>query len=743
MRQRFRSPFSVAVGAIVLGAVALLSLFYVSFRESVSRELDAYEQLALHDSLLQRSYRLTWDAHNYARRVLTSAHPTAAAASGLHEILAQVDTAAEGLQLEAHHFGVLQGGLVAYLDSIALIQEGLKSALRSAESPRDRSSFGMAMVHGEIPQTMERFRRQKEDLHQRLMTERLAAIAEVDREIEDTYSRWAILSFVFVLAGVATTLALRQYESLQATDARRLAAGEEQFRALVEQTQEAILIVQERSVAYANAAALRLFECSTFEELQRADLFELAGPAVRAILLERSRGVSIGGDVSRGEEVRGMTQQGRLVDLELSASMIEWNRLPAVHATFRDITGRKMQEREQALLMWEQEALSQIDRRLIGVVDLGKILDSILGHLVNLTKAPWAGVLLREGTSQRFRWRSMAGATGPMLDKPFQLPPSLRAILGGAEPFVLQEVTTPPEHRLTHSAGVAEELILSSVWIPLKGDLEARGVLAVGYRQTHEFGSRELRLLVSLAEKMSIAAANASLYEDLLARERELEILSGLRVNAQEEERRRIAREIHDGLGQILTAVKFNMEILEDSPSLTDDDRRRIADVKTLLDNVMKEAREISYNLMPSVLDDFGLAPALQLLAERFGVQTGVRVTFVAQGMAERLPATVEIALYRIVQEALTNAVRHGQAKLVAIQAFRSGDEVRLTVEDNGSGMNPDRAVERQIIGSGIGLASMRERVNSFRGLLDIESSPGNGTLITVHIPIASSPTTS
>jgi two-component system sensor histidine kinase UhpB len=143
---------------------------------------------------------------------------------------------------------------------------------------------------------------------------------------------------------------------------------------------------------------------------------------------------------------------------------------------------------------------------------------------------------------------------------------------------------------------------------------------------------------------------------------------------------------------------------------------------------------------MPSVLDDFGLAPALQLLAERFGAQMGVRVTFVAQGMTERLPGPVEIALYRIVQEALTNSVRHGEATQVAIQAFRSGGELRLTIEDDGRGMDPDRAVERRLVGSGIGLASMRERVNSFRGVLDIESSPGNGTLISVHIPIASSP---
>lgn len=738
MMQRIRFPLSIAVWAILIGASALLALFYVGFRESVRREHEAFVRLARHDSLLQRSYRLTWDAHTYARRTLAEKRSLEKAALEFRSILRTLDQTSQTIEAERDAFGATWTMVRSYLDSVNAIKVALIEVMDPGPRRDESSALATSLVRGGVSAQMERFRQMKDDLHQRFVTDRLATIGEVDLEIEGAYARWAIAAFLFLLLGVVTTVVLRRQERRRARLMQEKTAGEEQFRSLVEQSQDAIVIVAAGTIAYVNAAAVRLFEFSSREEVYRGDTLMLMGPAVRSLFADRASGRSPGEEVTRGEEVRSMTQQGRLIDLEVSASVITWDRRTAVQATFRDITGRKMQEREQALLMWEQEALSQIDRRLVGVVDLHRILDAILGHLVTLTKAPWAGALMREGTSERFRWRAMAGASAEPPVQPVGLVPRLRAVLGSNEPFVLQEVSTPPEDRLTHVAGVADEHIMSSVWIPLKGDPHVRGLLAVGYRQTHEFSHRELRLLISLAEKMSIAAANASLYEDLLAREHDLEVLTGLRVNAQEEERRRIAREIHDGLGQILTAVKFNVEILEDSSSLNADDRRRIVDVKTLLDNVMKEAREISYNLMPSVLDDFGLAPALQLLAERFGAQTGVRVTFVAQGMADRLPGPVEIALYRIVQEALTNAVRHGEAKLVAIQIFRSGGEIRLTIEDDGRGMDPDRSIERRVVGSGIGLASMRERVTSFRGELDIESSPGNGTLITVHLPIVS-----
>ncbi|MGH2567908.1 MAG: ATP-binding protein, partial [Bacteroidota bacterium] len=271
---------------------------------------------------------------------------------------------------------------------------------------------------------------------------------------------------------------------------------------------------------------------------------------------------------------------------------------------------------------------------------------------------------------------------------------------------------------------------------PLIVEGKLKGQLIVGFRSYHAFSGRDLRLLVSLSEKSSIALANAELYENLVKREQELKHLSGARVEAQEEERRRIAREIHDSLGQMLTAIKFNIEILEDAIPGESAERKRVDDTKNLLDTAMAEAREISYNLMPSVLEDFGLGPALQLLCEQFSKRNSFKIEYHAHGLAERLEPALEVSLYRIVQEALNNIAKHAEAKEASVQVVRHGEGVRLTIEDTGKGFDPSMQLTSTDGRHGIGLVSIRERAASFKGTVDIDSAANVGTTIVVEIPL-------
>jgi signal transduction histidine kinase len=158
--------------------------------------------------------------------------------------------------------------------------------------------------------------------------------------------------------------------------------------------------------------------------------------------------------------------------------------------------------------------------------------------------------------------------------------------------------------------------------------------------------------------------------------------------------------------------------------------------MKKLLDDVMKEARDLSYSLMPSVLEDFGLIPAVQLLCEQFSQQTGIHVQFLPFGYEGRFSPELELGVYRIAQEALTNIQKHAAAADVELQIIASENSVRMTVEDNGKGFMEQKSIRRQKGRKGIGLMRMRERASLLGGTFAIESALQRGTLVCVEIPI-------
>jgi PAS domain S-box-containing protein len=509
-----------------------------------------------------------------------------------------------------------------------------------------------------------------------------------------------------------------------------------EYRDIVESSLDGIMIIQEGKLVFANLSAVRLFGYTKSEDMQKLSLSDTIAPSNRASLELIQEGRSIGDEILRNYEMRGLTRSGKIIDLEANAHIIEWNSRLAVQASFRDITKRKMLEREQSLWLWEQETLSNIDRKLAGIMDLEKVFSAILQQALNLTRAHFAGVLLSDEKQPSVRWKAICGNTLKHTLNPFKPHQTFNTILKNERPIIINGSDANAPLQLSEIPIIGEEKIVSTAWMPLIVEGKHKGMIVVGYRHNHEFVGREMRLLHSLAEKHSIAMVNSQLYADLLQREKELEILSGAYVQAQEEERRRIAREIHDGLGQMLTAIKFNLEILEDMIIVKQEGHDRIHDIKELLDDVMKEAREISFNLMPSVLDDFGLVPALQLLSEQFTNRTSIKAHFHTSGIKERLDPQLEIGLYRIAQESLNNVSKHSEATEVNLQFIRYPEGIRLVIEDNGKGIIEKPDIVRVTGKGGMGLVSMRERAASFGGVLTIDSTPKSGTFITVEIPL-------
>ncbi len=206
-------------------------------------------------------------------------------------------------------------------------------------------------------------------------------------------------------------------------------------------------------------------------------------------------------------------------------------------------------------------------------------------------------------------------------------------------------------------------------------------------------------------------------------------------INAQEQERKRIARELHDETSQVLTSLLNSLAILEESIT-TQEARDRIADTRKLAHQTLRAIRNLSIDLRPSALDDLGLLPALRWYVKEYQQKCSIEVEFAAQGFKQRLPAEMETALYRIVQESLTNTARHANAHKVLITMKEDVDAVYVTIIDDGSGFDVGTLLKTPDQERGLGLAGMNERAVLLDGSLTIHSNPGQGTTIRVRIPL-------
>jgi PAS domain S-box-containing protein len=212
--------------------------------------------------------------------------------------------------------------------------------------------------------------------------------------------------------------------------------------------------------------------------------------------------------------------------------------------------------------------------------------------------------------------------------------------------------------------------------------------------------------------------------------EEELRQLSQRLVQVQEEERRSIARELHDQVGQSLTVLKLILD--QAKQSCAPDVKVRLEDGVATITDLITTVRNMSLNLRPAMLDDLGLLPTLFWYFDRYTSQTNISVDFKHNGIDRRFPSETTVAAYRIVQEALTNVARYAEVKQVAVRAWATPDTITLRIEDKGKGFNPETIDGR--ISSG--LLGMQERVRLLGGTLTIESSPGAGTILIASLPI-------
>jgi len=374
----------------------------------------------------------------------------------------------------------------------------------------------------------------------------------------------------------------------------------------------------------------------------------------------------------------------------------------------------------QAWWTAQLESLNEVGNALVRETDLGRLLELICQRLRELLGARLVAIGL-PASEEDLRF---AAADGEGSEEILELRlPRTHSKLGLAlERRRSERVDSADDSKL--DAEIAQRIgIHAGLWVPLLVRERAIGVILVVDRLGADprFSDEDLRLAEVFASRAAVAVEmSARVARDALRRV----------VAAQELERRRLSRELHDETGQTLTSVLLGLKAIEEGPD-SERARAEAARLRGLVTQTLQDVRRMAVELRPKALDDFGLVPALKRLGTGFSEQTGIRVEVESVLGEERLPGEIETALYRIVQESLTNVVKHARASLVSVLITRKSGSVIAVIEDDGRGF--DTGASRD---AGLGLVGMEERVALLNGRLQIESGEGAGTTIVAEVPL-------
>lgn len=519
------------------------------------------------------------------------------------------------------------------------------------------------------------------------------------------------------------------------------------YRALIEasgRVGEAIALIRDENIEkgtflFANDEFCRLtgYDHTRLLNLNAAEVIH---PFSVSIVYDAWQAIRDGRTASLSYEMTLLTRAGHNVIVETSGTIVNYEGQRALAWFMRDITERKMKEAEIQRQNRELTALNTVSvimNQHSGNIEqmLQQALEQVLATLE--VPAGWISIAPEDA---RPYIAAMAGLTGSTTELETHFPDCDcgRVLDKTRAPTTVKPDGKCPSFNLYTPEGTNVKQHAS---VPLIAGGRVVGALSVAAPSSSYFNSDNFRLMVIIGTQLGVALENARLWKDLQNKERLRAQLLAKALHAQEDERRRIARELHDELGQSLNALIFGLKTAEITVE------QHVADVQDVLrrlrvatSDAVRELQTVIYDLRPSLLDDLGLIPALRWYAESRLESQGIQVALETEHKEEaRFSPDVETALFRIAQEALTNALKYAEADMIQIRLTVNEKKITLAIFDNGKGFNLSSVLKnRGRDGRGLGLLGMRERAELLAGTCHVESELGVGTHIQVEIPCTS-----
>ncbi len=428
----------------------------------------------------------------------------------------------------------------------------------------------------------------------------------------------------------------------------------------------------------------------------------------------------------------------RYVDIIASPITDSHGNVSAVTELMRDVTEIKELELQTAKAHEDLSALNTITSAVSQSLDLDTVLNSALDKTLEIMTANIGGILLLDKERQMLCYRVHRGLSNRYVrEMCLRLGEGIAGrVAQTGEAILVEDISTDP--RAAHLDLIATEGIRAFASVPLHSREKVLGVLNIASHEAYKLSSEDAQLLYSIAAQVAIAVENAKLHQEVQRKEEIHGALLQEMFSIQEEERRRIARKLHDEASQVIASLAASLEAAALMlPTSADKTKATLRKVQAQSAISLHGIHNLIYELRPTLLDDLGLVAAIRWLVDNKLGAAGVTVNLKTTGQARRLAPQLETILFRVIQEAVYNIAKHAHAKNADVSLHFKKSVIGVRIRDDGRGFDVEEAISLKDRPRGLGLLGMKERVELTNGTLNIQSRPGGGgTEIDIEIPM-------